>query len=186
MSKNYSPLILQYLSVVKRAAKAGPILDLACGTGRNGLFLIENDIPVTFADKNIEALGDIQEKLSSTGFAHTRHLATLWSVDFEQPNYRIPDEKRIGGIIVFRYLHRPLIKQIQQAVEPGGVVIYETFTIDQAQYGRPKNPDFLLQHGELQDYFSEWKIHHSFEGVSHKSKLEKPCATAQIVATKRL
>ena len=107
-------------------------------------------------------------------------------MDLELPDTRISCGKKVGGIVVFRYLHRPLIRQIKLAVEPGGFVIYETFTVDQAQYGRPKNPDFLLLHQELQDYFSEWKIHHSFEGVSRKSKLDKPYATAQIVATKPL
>ena len=183
---DYSPLLSDNLDRIRQAAKVGPILDLACGAGRNGLFLIENDIPVIFADKNLEALGEIQDKLSSTGYAHRKHLATFWPVDLELPDTRISCGKKVGGIVVFRYLHRPLIRQIKLAVEPGGFVIYETFTVDQAQYGRPKNPDFLLRHQELQDYFSEWKIHHSFEGVSRKSKLDKPYATAQIVATKPL
>jgi hypothetical protein len=34
-------------------------------------------------------------------------------------------------------------------VAPGGLLLYETFTVDQARRGRPTNPAFLLEHGEL-------------------------------------
>ena len=52
-------------------------------------------------------------------------------------------------MLVFNYLHRPLMPAIVDAVEPGGVLIYETFTAGQAQRGRPTNPAFLLRDGEL-------------------------------------
>lgn len=54
-----------------------------------------------------------------------------------------------GAVVVFNYLHRPLMPALVEAVGPGGVLIYETFTIGQAARGHPRNPAFLLEAGEL-------------------------------------
>ncbi len=53
----------------------------------------------------------------------------------------------------FHCLHRPLIRHMREAVRRGGLVIYETFTTDQPRYGRPRNPDYLLEPGELAGWF---------------------------------
>jgi hypothetical protein len=42
-----------------------------------------------------------------------------------------------------------LFPALARALRPGGVLVYETFTVDQAARGKPSNPRFLLQHGEL-------------------------------------
>jgi SAM-dependent methyltransferase len=52
-------------------------------------------------------------------------------------------------VLVFRFLHRPLFPSLARALRPGGVLLYETFTREQARHGRPTNPDFLLDPGEL-------------------------------------
>ena len=70
-----------------------------------------------------------------------------------------------GAILVFRYLHRPLIPPIREALAPGGVLVYETFTADQALLGRPTNPDFLLGQGELRGWFADWELIEAYEGL---------------------
>ena len=52
-------------------------------------------------------------------------------------------------MVVTNYLHRPLFASLLAALAPGGVLIYETFALGNERYGRPRNPDFLLQPGEL-------------------------------------
>jgi hypothetical protein len=52
-------------------------------------------------------------------------------------------------IVVTRYLHRPLIPHLVGALALGGILIYETFLVGQAERGHPTNPDFLLKPGEL-------------------------------------
>jgi hypothetical protein len=52
-------------------------------------------------------------------------------------------------IVVVHYLHRPLFPSIVGALRPGGVLVYETFTRAQAARGKPTNPAFLLEAGEL-------------------------------------
>jgi hypothetical protein len=58
-------------------------------------------------------------------------------------------ERCFDVVIVSNYLHRPLIPRILAAVAPGGLLIYETFASGNAKYGRPSNPDYLLEQGEL-------------------------------------
>ncbi len=53
------------------------------------------------------------------------------------------------AIVVTNYLHRPLLPVLRDSLEPGGVLIYETFAAGNERYGRPSNPEFLLQPGEL-------------------------------------
>ena len=55
-------------------------------------------------------------------------------------------------------------RPIQQAVKPGGHVIFETYLIDQAAIGHPQNPDYLLQHNELLDCFRGFRVLSYHEG----------------------
>jgi hypothetical protein len=69
--------------------------------------------------------------------------------------------------LVFRYLHRPLIPAIARVLAPGGLLIYETFTTEQRSLGTgPRNPDYLLEPGELPDLFSELELLDHWEGLS--------------------
>lgn len=56
---------------------------------------------------------------------------------------------QFAGIVVTNYLWRPRLPDLLALLAPGGVLIYETFMIGNAAYGKPSNPDFLLQSGEL-------------------------------------
>jgi hypothetical protein len=58
-------------------------------------------------------------------------------------------EERFAAIVVTNYLHRPLFAQLEAALAAEGVLIYETFMVGNEKYGRPSNPAFLLQPGEL-------------------------------------
>lgn len=68
-------------------------------------------------------------------------------------------------IAVFHYLHRPLFPQLLAALRPGGLLIYETFTTAQARIGRPTNPAFLLEPGELQARTSRLELLDAREGL---------------------
>lgn len=168
----HSPLLDTFLPQLTAAVKhtATPILDLACGLGRNGLFLAQNNLPVEFADRNADSLQTIKAQIEPP--------SSIWPVDFEQPDSYPLADKSYAAILVFRYLHRPLFESIKQAIKPGGFIIYETFTVAQAQLGRPKNPNFLLKPGELHSLFDGWTVYHQFEGIRNGS------AIAQIIAVK--
>ena len=52
-------------------------------------------------------------------------------------------------VVVTNYLHRPLLPVLVRSVREGGLFLYETFAVGNEAYGRPKNPDYLLEAGEL-------------------------------------
>ena len=184
MTTGYSPLLPRYISQLERASGEAPVLDLACGSGRNGLYLIDRDIPVVFADRDPAALAAVEQAILDSGLDDSERLVTLWPVDLEAPAGEPLAGQQYAGILVFRSLHRPLFEAIKQAVCPGGVVIYETFTVDPAQFGRPKNPDYMLRHGDLAAIFSGWQVLHSFAGVVVSIGAGVPRAIALFVAIK--
>jgi tellurite methyltransferase len=179
-----SALLTTHLGAIRRAASEGPVLDLACGTGRNGLYLLQENIPVVFADRDPTALQQVRTSLETPLCRDCRKLASLWRVDFELAQDSPLAASAYGAILVFRYLHRPLLPDIRNAISPGGLLVYETFTVDQVAFGRPKNPDFLLRANELLDCFGGWTVLHSFEGIVESETGAAKQAIAQIVAVK--
>jgi tellurite methyltransferase len=173
-----SDLIKTQLPAISQAGRKGPVLDLACGSGRNGMYLLKQGQQVVFADRRQAVLDGIAQELKGN------KLATFWTVDLEHPDSDPLAGQSFAAIVVFRYLHRPLFDSLKASVQPGGLVVYETFTTDQPRFGRPNNPDFLLRPGELEGTFSNWKTLHSFEGVTRSETGEREQAIAQIVARK--
>ena len=154
----------------------GPVLDLACGGGLNGIYLARMGVEVTCADLSSEAL----EKARDLAVEHGVGI-DLWQVDLEQEGLNPLPETAYGAILVFRYLHRPLIPCIKKALRSGGLLIYETFTIEQPRFGKPRNPAYLLLSGELGQMFADWEVIYYFEGIK-----ENPTrAVAQIVCRKK-
>ena len=152
---SHSNLLIDFEHLFNRQGQ--PILDLACGKGRNGLYLHNQGFPVHFADKNSALLDEIQTQYK------IKQQACL-NIDLETGE-RVLIADSYQAILVFRYLHRPLMAQIKAAVEPGGSIIYETFTINNRQFGRPFQDDFLLQQNELKEMFNDWDCLHYFEGI---------------------
>jgi hypothetical protein len=72
----------------------------------------------------------------------------LLSADLETGRWPY-EGRRFDGIVVTNYLHRPMLPRLVDSLEAGGVLIYETFAIGNERFGKPSNPAFLLQPGEL-------------------------------------
>jgi hypothetical protein len=70
------------------------------------------------------------------------------SADIEAGPWPYPG-LRFDGIVVANYLWRPLLPILRASLAAGGVLIYETFAEGNERFGRPSNPKFLLQPGEL-------------------------------------
>ncbi|MBI5074797.1 MAG: class I SAM-dependent methyltransferase [Nitrospirae bacterium] len=169
------PLLRDHLSLFTDDLKDLPLLDLACGDGHNGLFLASRGFSIILADRSEEALKQAGDRAASLGVN-----VTLIQIDLEQ---RISDpfeNDTFSAVLVFRYLHRPLIPCIRKVLRKGGLLIYETFTTEQARFGKPKNPEHLLKPGELLSWFQDWEIIHSFEGIKENPKK----AVAQLVCRK--
>ena len=168
-------LLRNHLTLFTPELRQFPILDLACGDGHNGIFLAQRGFQVVFADRSEAALEQLGRRTDALGIA-----ATLCRIDLEMKDTDLLSALKFSAILVFRYLHRQLIPAIRIALVPGGILIYETFTEQQAQFGKPKNPDHLLKQGELPSWFHDWETFYAFEGVVG----EPPKAIAQLVCKK--
>ncbi|MGH8678870.1 MAG: class I SAM-dependent methyltransferase [Burkholderiales bacterium] len=114
------------------------VLDLACGYGRHSRFFASLGHPVCAVDCDPDALASLSGQ---------RRIHVL-RVDLEGGAWPFAGQ-RFGGIVVTNYLHRPLLSKIVSALTDDGVLIYETFARGNERYGKPSNPAFLLEPGEL-------------------------------------
>ena len=134
------------------------VLDLACGRGRHALALAAAGWHVHAIDRDreaLQALADAATGLPGTVTVEARELED-GPIAFGVNGY--------GAVLVFNYLYRPLLPAIIDALEPGGVLLYETFTRGQAARGHPRNPAFLLDDGELPRLVAPLVVLRAFEG----------------------
>ncbi|MCL1088212.1 methyltransferase domain-containing protein [Shewanella profunda] len=148
------------------------VLDLACGSGRNGLWFLAQGADVTFIDRELSALH----------IEHSNAHKLQW--DLEANSAPLLPVEAFDIVLVFNYLHRPLLTQITASVKSKGFIVYETFTWRQAEIGRPRNPDFLLTENELKSAFANWQPLHYFEGQLSEPHLEHVSFKAQLIAQK--
>jgi SAM-dependent methyltransferase len=148
-------------------------LDVACGKGRNSIYLAQNGFDVTGLELNPDAIAHVQKTAEALNLPVTVEAKDLESGEAELPLVGY------GVVSVFYYLYRPLLKPIRGAVAPGGFIIYETFLIDQHErWGSPRRAEFALGHNELLDTFMGFRIHHYEEVVDEENK----SAIARIIA----
>ena len=119
-------------------ASGARVLDLACGYGRHARFFAARGANVLAVDRDAAALATLKGEA---------RIATR-ALDLEAGRWPLPGE-RFDAIVVVNYLHRPLFPPLLAALADDGVLIYETFARGNEAYGRPTNPDFLLEPGEL-------------------------------------
>lgn len=147
------------------ACRLGPVLDVAAGDGRNGLWLAARGCRVVLADASAASL--------SLALAGARLLARnqgkplpalIVRLDLETDPPPTFAPNSLGAVLVFRYLHRPLISVLRRALRPGGLMICETFLEGGKGDGGPRNPDHFLRPGELAGWFADWQVLESYEG----------------------
>jgi len=145
----------------------GPALDLACGIGRHTLLLASRHQHVTAVDGSPVAL-EILERRAHDGHHPVRRLhdsshigvskggITLTCADLEEATLPV---ETFALILCVHYLQRSLFPQIERALAPGGMLLFETYTRDQLAFGGgPKNPEFLLTPGELRHAFPSLRL----------------------------
>ena len=123
----------------------GTVLDLACGRGRHLQWLASNGLSVLGVDRDARSLASA----ATWG-------ATL-QADLEQGNWPLTGQT-FAGVVVTHYLWRPTWPLLLDCLAPGGVLIYETFSRQHAQIGKPSRDDFLLMPGELLERCSSLRV----------------------------
>lgn len=121
-----------------RVPKGGRVLDVACGPGRHTRFFARLGHPVEAVDCDPGLLA---------GLADVPGVSTRCA-DLEGGSWPYPGE-HFSAIVVTNYLHRPLFPLLLEGLAEDAVLIYETFAAGNERYGRPSNPAFLLEPGEL-------------------------------------
>jgi SAM-dependent methyltransferase len=124
-------------------APGAEVLDLACGEGRHARLLAARGHRVTALDRDREALAALADLAGIEPLRADLEDGSPWPLA----------GRRFGGIVVTNYLHRPLFRNLIDALAPQGVLIYETFMSGNERFGKPSNPQFLLRPGELLEAF---------------------------------
>ena len=128
-----SPWVQRWSQLVPAGAT---VLDVACGSGRHVRWFASRGCRVTALDRDAAAVEPL------------RAVAEVCVADIEGAAWPLPG-RRFDAVVVTNYLWRELLPTIVDGVAEGGVLIYETFGAANATVGKPSNPLFLLQPGEL-------------------------------------
>lgn len=149
----------------------GRVLDVACGNGRHARYLAAQGYTVEAVDR------DPPDALAEVSGISVR------AADLEGAPWPYAGE-HFAGIVVTNYLYRPLLALFLDALVFGGVLIYETFAAGNERYGRPSNPAYLLQPGELLEV-----ARHHFRVIAYEDVIvaePKPAAVQRICAVRYL
>ena len=148
-----SPLLVREMERIKRLAPGLKALDIACGEGRNSIFLAQHGFTVIGLD------------ISDAGIARgiRRAAAAGVQVEFRQTDlegYRICE--RFDLIINFNFLLRELIPEEVAALTPGGLLLFDTI-MEAPHLLVSHNPTYLLGRGELARIFAAYNGEILFE-----------------------
>jgi SAM-dependent methyltransferase len=154
-----APIVTELLPLLPR----GAALDLACGAGRHALLLAQHGYAVTAVDASGAALDLLEERARRVSIKVCREESLfsrgqvsgtglrLVQVDLEKAE--LPANS-FDLIVCVNYLRRSLFPQMERALRPGGMLMFETFTEAQLDFaGGPRNPEFLLRTHELRNAF---------------------------------
>jgi SAM-dependent methyltransferase len=144
-----SSWIVRFAPLVPAGAR---VLDLACGRGRHARLFAGLGCRVLAVDRDPAALA---------GLADVAGVETA-TLDLETGAWPLAGE-RFDAIVVANYLHRPLFPHLLTALAGDGTFLYETFARGNEAFGRPSNPAFLLEAGELLRVVDGWLAVVAFE-----------------------
>jgi len=138
-------------------------LDLAAGAGRNAVFLATKGWRVVGIDSSHAALeraealakerGVEVNRVTSLRQEYRTRMPILWLLEANLEHFKLP-AAQFELVICFHYLQRSLFRAIERALHPGGMLVYETYTLEQLAFPHgPHNPEHLLRPGELREAF---------------------------------
>jgi len=129
---------------------SGSALDLACGLGANALFLDRQSLETYAWDISDVAIEHLRKVIISSSLnikLETRDVVA-----------RPPQKNSFDVIVVSHFLDRTLTTPLIEALTPGGLLFYQTFTVEKIPGIGPSNPDYLLQPNELLELFKGLRI----------------------------
>jgi tellurite methyltransferase len=119
----------------------GRALDLACGLGANAIFLAERGLEVSAWDLSSVAVERLQRESERLGLRIDAR-ARDWQAE-------TPEPASFDVVVVAHFLDRNLADAITEALRPGGLLFYQTFTRESVTDCGPSNPQYRLAVNEL-------------------------------------
>lgn len=147
----------------------GKALDIAGGEGRNSVFAASKGYEVTCLDISENGLRKAQTLAQEKNAKITTVLADLDNNSLKENEYDL--------VLCFNFLDRNLFSGIRQTLKSGGLLFYETFTLDYLKYSSFKK-EWVLEANELLQAFSDFHI------LRYREVDENPKAFASLVAQK--
>ncbi len=120
---------------------AGKALDLACGLGASALLLARLGLETTAWDLSPVAIGRLAATAKAEGLPLQASVRDVERTPFPAAAFDV--------IVVRRFLERRLCPAIAEALRPGGLLFYQTFTRERVGDAGPSNPDYRLGRNEL-------------------------------------
>lgn len=179
--QNGEPTPARFLTQQLHRMPKGNALDLASGSGRNALYLAAQGFHVDAIDRDEQALA----QLAATAKQRNIQNLNVHIIDLERATSEWPElpKQTYDVIIVCFYLHRPLFPALIESLKPNGVLLYETFTIDNhLRHKHPRRAEFCLGHNELLRLTSGLRVLSYDEGEHDGSQGPGSVFTAQLVA----
>jgi 2-polyprenyl-3-methyl-5-hydroxy-6-metoxy-1,4-benzoquinol methylase len=159
----------------------GKVLDVAAGSGRNALYLASHGFQVDAMDRDEQAIA----QLAATAKQRNLPNLSVQTVDLERKTEERPEfpKQEYDVIVVFFYLHRALFPALIDSLKPNGVLIYETFIIDNyLRHHHPRRWEFCLAHNELLRLTSTLRVLSYDEGEHDSSHGLGSAFTARLIA----
>lgn len=147
----------------------GLALDVACGAGRNALWLARHGFKVIAVDISWEGLQRVQRRTRDENF-------DIQLVHADLESFALPPDT-FDLIINSRFLLRPLFAAFRNVLKPGGLLLVETFTVDEIDVlGGDIRRAYALERGELRQAFQDFELLMYEEGVFEEDEGERGLA----------
>jgi tellurite methyltransferase len=153
----------------------GPVIDLAMGNGRDAVFLAERGFWACGLERSREAARIAKQKASERGCELRIIIGDAGALPFRTQSAQ--------GVMVFCFLLRHTMGDIAALLKKDGILMYETFLKRQNQIDRRRNPDHLLDDGELIGFFGDMEPLFYEETISFSGGKRR--ALARFVGRKR-
>ncbi len=154
--------------------KPGRAIDLACGTGRNAMYLAQQGWSVTAVDGSDTAVATLKRRAAELGLEINAQTA-----DLTAPSFALPQSAFELVTIAF-YWQPELFPIAKESVAPGGVLLAIAHTAEPGEGTSRKR----AQAGELAAMFKDWNLLWTYEGASRDPAHRRP--VAEIVARRPL
>ena len=164
------PFLLELEEYWTLLPASGRALDVACGVGRNAIWIAQKGFTVAACDISLEALRRAKALAADRGVQ-----LDLFCQDLETASFR---PNRFDLIVCFFHLQREIFPILKSALRPNGLIVYKTYTVDQQRFqGRPRHSMHMLQPQELLEVFRDFRV------LFYREVMEKR-GVAQMIAQK--